>query len=198
MIARSLLALTACLCLASLPVVAETFDEAPSANSSSADGSAAARNAANGLVETLGQRLNISDEQAIGGVGALLGLAMNRLEPADSAQLQQRLPGLGQLSSGTLDGGLGGLGGLAGLIGGAGQLLGGIQNLQDVDQVFNVLGMNQGMVGQFAGVMLDYMVQQGLNSQLLGTLGQIWGSLPSVPKTPLAPAPLAAPSGKAA
>lgn len=194
MIARSLLALTACLCLASLPVNAATFDESPSANSSSADGSAAARNAANGLVETLGQRLNISDEQAIGGVGALLGLAMNRLEPADSAQLQQRLPGLGQLSPGTHDGGLGGL---ASLIGGAGQLLGGIQNLQDVDQVFNVLGMNQGMVGQFAGVMLDYMVQQGLNSQLLGTLGQIWGSLPSVPKTPLAPAPLAAPSGKA-
>lgn len=195
MIARSLLALTACLWLSSMPAVAETFDEDLGANSASADGSGVARSAANGLVDTLGQRLNISDEQAIGGVGALMGLAMNRLDPTDSAQLQQRLPGLGQLSSGTLDGGLGGLGSL---IGGAGQLLGGIQNLQDVDQVFNVLGMNQGMVSQFAGVMLDYMVQQGLNSQLLGTLGQIWGSLPSVPKTPLAPVPATASTGKAA
>lgn len=180
MIARSLLAVAASLWLVSFPAAAEPFDEIPGA----ANGNAAS-SAANGLVETLGQRLNISDEQAIGGVGALLGLAANRLDPGDSAQLQQRMPGLGQLSAGTLDGGLGGLGGL---IGGASQLLGGIQNLQDVDQVFNVLGMNQGMVGQFAGVMLDYLVQQGLNSQLLGTLGKLWGSLPSVPLAPTPPA----------
>lgn len=164
MIARPLLAVAASLWLVAFPVAAEPFDELPA-------GSAASR-AANGLLDTLGQRLNVSDEQAIGGGGALLGLAMNRLDPADSAQLQRRLPGVGPLSANTLDDGLGGL------LGGAGQLLGGMQNRQDVDQVFNVLGMGDAMVGQFAGVLLDYLVKQGLSGPLLGSLGQLWGSAP--------------------
>ncbi|MDF3937153.1 DUF2780 domain-containing protein [Pseudomonas citronellolis] len=178
MFTRSLLALAACAWLVALPAAAETFEEIPSAESG------AAATTANGLVETLGQRLNISDEQAIGGAGALLGLAMNRLDDGQGAQLQHSLPGLDQLSSGNLGGGIGAL------LGGAGQILGGIQSLQDVDQVFNVLGMNEGMVDQFAGVMLDYLVKQGLNSQLLGSLGKLWNGTP----TPLAPS--AAVAGK--
>lgn len=176
MIARALPILAACAWLVAFPAAAETFEEIPSAESG------AAATAANGLVETLGQRLNISDEQAIGGAGALIGLAMNRLDDSQGTQLQKSLPGLDQLSSGNLGGGLGAL------LGGAGQLLGGIQNLQDVDQVFNVLGMSEGMVDRFAGVMLDYLVKQGLNSQLLGTLGKLWESapLPSTPATTVA------------
>ena len=175
MIARALPILAACAWLVAFPAAAETFEEIPGAES----GAAAA--AANGLVETLGQRLNISDEQAIGGAGALIGLAMNRLDDSQGSQLQKSLPGLDQLSSGTL-------GGIGALLGGAGQLLGGIQNLQDVDQVFNVLGMSEGMVDQFAAVMLDYLVKQGLNSQLLGTLGKLWegAPLPATPATSVA------------
>ncbi|WP_374441724.1 DUF2780 domain-containing protein [Pseudomonas panipatensis] len=200
MIARSLLALATCAWLAAVPVSAETFEDMPAADNSSA--------AANGLVETLGQRLNISDDQAIGGAGALLGLAMNRLSEGDSSRLQQRLPGLGALSSGSANGangGLAGLSGLGGLIGGAGQLLGGINSLQDVDQIFSVLGMNQGMVNQFAGVMLDYLVKQGLDNSLLGTLGKLWGNpagalsplLPATPITPTTPAASSVHAGKA-
>ena len=39
-----------------------------------------------------------------------------------------------------------------------------------------VLGMDQSMIGRFAGVILDYFTEQGLSSQLLGTLGGLWGT----------------------
>ncbi len=108
---------------------------------------------------------------------------MNSLKETDTAQLQKSLPNLDQLagnsSLGDLGGALSGFGGL----GNAAALLGGINNLQDVDQIFGVLGMDQSMIGRFAGVILDYFTEQGLSSQLLGTLGGLWGT----PLTPAAP-----------
>ena len=46
----------------------------------------------------------------------------------------------------------------------------------DVNQAFGALGMDQGMTGKFSSVLLDYLGKQGLNSNLLGTLGSLWGS----------------------
>lgn len=42
------------------------------------------------------------------------------------------------------------------------------------------------MIGRFAGVILDYFTEQGLSSQLLGTLGGLWGT-PAARLTPAAP-----------
>jgi len=167
--------------LAAAPVFAATFTDTSEPISEPQGVSPAA----NALLSNLTQQLGVSEQQAIGGTGALLGLAMNSLKDTDTAQLQKSLPNLDQFagnsSLGDLGGALGGFGGL----GNAAALLGGINNLQDVDQIFSVLGMDQSMIGRFAGVILDYFNQQGLNGQLLGTLGGLWGA-PATPAAPIA------------
>src|SRR5262245_17026983 len=131
--------------LAASPVFAATFTE-PADDSAVAEMEAAP---AGNLIDTLSHDLNVSNEQAIGGAGALLGLAMNSLQERDSAQLQQSVPGLDQLTGSGVLGNLGNLGGLGNLLGGTGgasALLGGVNNLQDVNQLFGVLGMDQSKV----------------------------------------------------
>ncbi|MCY1400394.1 hypothetical protein D3C76_773710 [compost metagenome] len=155
--------------LAISPAFAVTFDQA-------ADEIPAAESAATSagtLIDNLTQQLGVTDTQAMGGAGALLGLALNTLQGSDQQQLERTLPDAEQLAGSSA---LGSLGGLLGGTGGASALLGGVNSLQDVNQLFGVLGMDQSMVSQFAGVLLNYFVQQGLNSQLLGTLGGLWGA----------------------
>lgn len=177
--------------LAVSPVFAATFTE-------SAESPAAAEvpaQAAGTLLNSLTHELGVSEQQAIGGTGALLGLALNTLKDTDSAQLQKAMPDMQQLAGNSA---LGDLGGALGGLGGAAALLGGISSLQDVDQIFGVLGMDQSMIGRFAGVIMQYFGQQGLNTQLLGTLGGLWG-LPATPTTPVTPAtPLAPVAGRGA
>ncbi|QEY74983.1 DUF2780 domain-containing protein [Pseudomonas denitrificans (nom. rej.)] len=177
---RSVVFLAACLAVS--PVFAATFTDTsePTTQAQSVPPAASA------LLGNLTRQLGVSEQQAIGGTGAMLAMAMNSLKETDTAQLQKSLPNLDQLggnsSLGDLGGALGGFGGL----GNAAALLGGINNLQDVDQIFGVLGMDQSMIGRFAGVILDYFTEQGLSSQLLGTLGGLWGT-PAAPLTPAAP-----------
>lgn len=164
--------------LAVSPVFAATFtetaDPAPTAEASA--------QTANALLANLTHQLGVTEQQAIGGTGALLGLALNTLKDTDSTQLQKAMPNAQQLAG---SGSMGDLGGMLGGLGGAAALLGGINNLQDVDQIFGVLGMDQSMIGRFAGVILDYFTEQGLSSQLLGTLGGLWG----MPASPALKAP---------
>ncbi|MFV3329419.1 DUF2780 domain-containing protein [Pseudomonas sp. NY15437] len=128
-----------------------------------------------GLLDALTGQLGVSDEQALGGTGALLGLAKNKLSTADYSQLAKTVPGLDKLTGSNALGGLGGqLGNLGG--GAASGLLGNVSSMGDVNQAFGALGMDQGMTGKFSSVLLDYLGKQGLNSNLLGTLGSLWGS----------------------
>lgn len=163
--------------LAVSPAFAATFSETVEPTASTE----APAQTASALLNNLTHQLGVSEQQAIGGTGALLGLALNTLKDTDSAQLQKALPDMQQLAGNSS---LGDLGGALGGLGGAAALLGGISDLQDVDQIFAVLGMDQSMIGRFAGVIMDYFGQQGLNGQLLGTLGGLWG----LPATPAAPA----------
>ncbi|PAV72565.1 hypothetical protein WR25_15879 [Diploscapter pachys] len=50
------------------------------------------------LLNTLGSELKITPEQAIGGAGAMLGLARNNLSGDDYGQLTKAVPGLDLLS----------------------------------------------------------------------------------------------------
>ncbi|KSW24531.1 hypothetical protein AOX63_12460 [Pseudomonas sp. ADP] len=127
-----------------------------------------------GLLGALTGQLGVSDEQAIGGTGALLGLAKNKLSGTDYTQLVKAVPGLDKLSGANA---LGGLGGSLGNLGGAGAkgLLGNVDSMGDVNSAFSTLGMDQGMTGKFASVLLDYFGKQGVSSNLLGSLGSLWG-----------------------
>ncbi len=55
-----------------------------------ADGIVAAAPKAAGLLNTLGSQLDITPEQAIGGAGAMLGLARNQLSGEDFSELSKK------------------------------------------------------------------------------------------------------------
>lgn len=135
-----------------------------------------------GLLNTLGSQLDITPEQAIGGTGAMLGLAKNQLSSTDYSQLSKSVPGLDQISGNSALGAMGGLGALGGLLGKSGEssaldgLLGNVKDTNDLNNAFSALGMDSGMIGQFAPVILQYLGQQGVGGTLLQSLGGIWGT----------------------
>jgi len=146
-------------------------------------GAVAAAPKAAGLLNTLGSALDITPEQAIGGAGAMLGLAKNRLSEPQFSELSKSVPGLDQIAGNSAIGGLDGLSGLGSLLGGGSQnnallngLLGNVKDTNDLNDTFSALGMDSGMIGQFAPVILEYLGQQGVANSLLQSLTGIWGS----------------------
>lgn len=129
--------------------------------------------------------LDVTPQQALGGAGALLGLARNQLQPADYAQLLESAPGLAHFTGNSALGQLGALNGLLGMSPGeeaveaapaqTEELLGNVDSLADVDQAFSALGMESSMVGQFAPLLLQYLGGQGVAGGLLQNLAGIWG-----------------------
>ncbi|WP_210641586.1 DUF2780 domain-containing protein [Pseudomonas sp. Tri1] len=149
-------------------------------NSGEEEGVVAAAPKAAGLLNTLGSELKITPEQAIGGAGAMLGLAKNRLSEPQFSELSKSVPGLDQIAGNSAIGGLNGLGGLLG--GGSDKnalldgLLGNVKDTNDLNNAFSALGMDSGMIGQFAPIILQYLGQQGVAGSLLQYLGGIWGT----------------------
>lgn len=168
-------ALATLMTLAASPVFAFNLNDAANAVSAATGGNqntTAAPEAA-GLLNTVGTQLNVTPEQAIGGTGALLGLAKNKLSSADYSQMTQAVPGLDLLS------GAGALGSLGGLLGGSGNsaatnALGNVKSMADVNSAFTALGMDSGLVGQFAPLILQYLGQQGASGSALQSLGSLW------------------------
>lgn len=129
------------------------------------------------LLNVLTGQLGVTPVQAVGGTGALLGMAQNNLPAADYSQLLSAVPGLEKFSANKALTNLGALSGVLGSQQGstAGGTLGQLSTLGDVSKTFGALGMESSMTGQFAQVLLDYFGQQGLNSGVLNTLGSLWG-----------------------
>ncbi len=126
------------------------------------------------LIEQLTGQLGVSKTQAIGGSAALLAAAKSQLGSGQFNQLSNQAPGVdGLLSSAqALSGGQSMLSRLSGM-GGHGQ---GGNTSSLTSSAFSMLGMDAGMVSQFAPVMLNYLGQEGVSSNLLGSLGSIWGA----------------------
>ncbi|WP_235399604.1 DUF2780 domain-containing protein [Pseudomonas ogarae] len=171
-------ALSCLLALAASPAFAQ-FSLSDAANVVSAmqgnqgeqgEGVVAAAPKAAGLLNTLGSELKITPEQAIGGAGAMLGLAKNRLSEPQFSELSKSVPGLDQIAGNSAIGGLNGLGGLLG--GGSDKnalldgLLGNVKDTGDLNNAFSALGMDSGMIGQFAPIILQYLGQQGVAGSL--------------------------------
>ncbi|MFO2462167.1 DUF2780 domain-containing protein [Pseudomonas sp. 15FMM2] len=134
-----------------------------------------------GLLSALTSQLNVTPEQAVGGTGAMLGLAKNQLGGGDYSQLTKNVPGLDKLAGGNALGSLGALSGVLGQEGGSkisglDGLLGNVKTTNDLNTAFSALGMDSGMVGKFAPVILQYLGGQGADSSLLGKLAQAWGT----------------------
>jgi hypothetical protein len=167
--------------LAASPVFAFNLNDAANAVSSATGGNqkATAAPEAAGLLNTLGTQLNVTPEQAVGGTGALLGLAKNKLAGNDYSQLSKTVPGLDQLAGTSALSSLGGLGGMLGGSSGSNSVvnsaLGNVQSLGDVNTAFKALGMDSGMVSQFVPVILQYLGQQGAGGTALQSLAGVWG-----------------------
>ena len=172
-------ALASLMCLASSPVFAQfsLFDAANALSGTQGDDAAAAAPTAQtaGLLSALSQ-LNVTPEQAIGGAGAMLGLAKNQLSSTDYSELSKSVPGIDLLSGGGELGVLSGLLGSSGKAAGLDNLLGNVSSTNDLNSAFNALGMDTGMIGLFAPVLLQFFGQQGVGGSLLTNLGGIWGA----------------------
>ncbi|WP_347902394.1 DUF2780 domain-containing protein [Pseudomonas purpurea] len=128
-----------------------------------------------GLLSALGA-LNVTPQQAVGGTGAMLGLAKNQLSSTDYSQLAKSVPGIDKLSGGGELGALSGLLGSSGKAAGLDNALGNVKDANDLNNAFGALGMDSGMIGQFAPILLQYLGQQGVGGPLLQSLGSIWGA----------------------
>jgi hypothetical protein len=179
--------------LAASPVFAFNLSDAANAvsamQSQKQQGQVQAPEAQANLLNTLGSELKITPEQAVGGAGAMLGLARNNLSSEDYGQLTTAVPGLDLLSGANALGGLSGLGELLGK-NSEGQsalnkaLGNDVENRSDLDSAFKALGMDTGLIGQFAPLILQYLGQQGVAGSLLQNLGSLWAT----------PAPLVQPA----
>lgn len=169
------------------PVYAFNLNDAANAVSNATNGNqkATAAPEAAGLLNLLGSNLNVTPEQAVGGTGALLGLAKNKLTGNDYSQLSKSVPGLDQLAGNSALSSLGSLNGLGSLLGNSGNsaessvlnsALGNVQSMGDVNKAFSALGMDSSMVGQFAPLILQYLGQQGAGGSALQSLSSIWGA----------------------
>ncbi|MGY2342152.1 DUF2780 domain-containing protein [Pseudomonas sp. SDO5532_S415] len=121
-------------------------------------------------------QLNVTPQQAVGGAGAMLGLAKNQLSSTDYSELAKSVPGIDILSGGGELGALAGLLGSTGKAAGLDNALGNVKDTTDLNNAFSALGMDTGMVGLFAPVILQYLGQQGVGGSLLQSLGGIWGA----------------------
>ncbi|USD36364.1 DUF2780 domain-containing protein [Ferrimonas sp. SCSIO 43195] len=113
------------------------------------------------LIGMLTSQLGVSEQQASGGLGALLATA----EPNMSAEGMNSLSGIipnmdGLLASGAqLLGGDGASSGTSSLLGG---LMGGnATSLLGLNDAFSSLGLDSAMVAQFSQVLLDYVNSEG-------------------------------------
>lgn len=125
--------------------------------------------------------LNVSSEQAIGGTSALLNLARNQLPSTDYSQLLSSVPALANLTGGDL---ANQVGAVSGLLGKSNPLAKStaqseMHSLTDVGNAFSALGMDSGMISQFAPVLLQFIGNQGVGQPLLGTLTSLWTGQPA-------------------
>ena len=128
------------------------------------------------LVDTLMQKLGVTNTQAEGGAGAIFQVAKDKLPSEDFQSISQAVPGMdGMLnaapkpSSDVSDI----TSGLSSMIGDADNTLGSLTSLASS---FKDLNLSSDMVSQFTPVMLDYVKQSG--GEHLATLLQ--GALSSL------------------
>ena len=136
------------------------------------------------LVSAL-SNLNVTPQQAVGGTGALLSVAKNQLPASEYSSLLGAVPGLDKFTGSNGLSQLSTLSNLAGALGGkstnasvsntALSALNNVQNMNDANQAFSALGMDSGLVSQFAPVLLQYLGNQGAGGSLVQSLANAWG-----------------------
>jgi hypothetical protein len=122
------------------------------------------------LVQQLISNLGLSEEQAQGGAGLLLGLLKDKLPETDFAQVSGVVPD----SEGLIDKAPEAGGGLGGLLGGVASSLGGSQlgDLASLAGGFSKLGLDADMIGKFVPILLSFLESKG-GEDLAGIVSKV-------------------------
>jgi hypothetical protein len=121
------------------------------------------------LVGMLMKELNVTQDQATGGAGALFDLAKSRLKPEEFSQVSNAVPGMdGFLNAAPKQGDDSALGSLGSALSG-----GGSGGLASVAGAFGSLGLSPDMVSKFIPLITQYVQSKGgasVASLLMGVL----------------------------
>jgi uncharacterized protein VcgC/VcgE DUF2780 len=131
------------------------------AGAASAAGDIQAVAGSQSLVDTLVQKLGITDAQAEGGAGAIFQVAKDKMPTEDFQSLSQAVPGMDSMlgaapkTSGAVSDVTSGL---SSMMGDSGDTLGSLTSLASS---FKDLNLSSDMVSQFTPIMVDYVKQTG-------------------------------------
>lgn len=136
---------------------------------------------ANGLIDSLTSSLNVNNEQASGGMGAIFNYVKNNVSADQFTQLAGALPGvdglisqmpdISQLGSGSSEG-------LGGLLDKASEYSDSIKAVNDVKNQFEALGLKPEMINSFVTSAQNYLnTEQGQQAKQIITdgLGKLIG-----------------------
>lgn len=110
------------------------------------------------LIGNLTKELSITPEQAIGGSGALFGLAKTRLKPEEFTRVADAVPGMDGLLKAAPKPKEGGAGALAAM---GGMLPGKAGGLASVASSFKTLGLSPKMATKFVPIMTNFVGGKG-------------------------------------
>lgn len=113
------------------------------------------------LIDLLTKNLGVNNAQATGGAGLLFQQAKDKLPAADFSKVAAAVPGIDSLISAAPAAGGGALGGLGKMMSGLGGTAGGLGSLAGLAGGFSKLGMDKGMIGKFAPVILSFVQRKG-------------------------------------
>ncbi len=117
-----------------------------------------------GLVGALTSQLGVSQEQASGGIGALLGSAKGQMGDSKYGDLLSKAPSLNGLATDTASSSDSGGSSWGGYMNQASSLLGGGETMSQMTKLaetFDGLGLGPDMVGKYSKVALDYVQGEG-------------------------------------
>lgn len=111
-----------------------------------------------GLVDTLVRQLGVSQQQAMGGAGAIFQVAQGNMNPQAFSTLSQSIPGMNNMlgAAPAMPAAPGLTGGLTSMMGNANNTLGSAAALA---ASFQQLNLSPDMVGQFIPVITNYVRQ---------------------------------------
>ena len=109
------------------------------------------------LVQTLSKQLNVSDEQAAGGAGAIFQYAQTALPGGDYGKIEKAVPEAAELvkKAPPTDSTTSAVGGMLGKAGGN------AAGLANLGSSFEKLGLSKDMVGKFTPIVVNYAEQKG-------------------------------------
>jgi len=136
--------------LSSVEQAAQTGQQAISSGTTAANSIASGQI---GLTDILTQQLGVSQQQALGGAGAIFQAAQASMDPQAFSTLSQSLPGMSTMleAAPVVQNPLTGL---ASMMGGSGSTL---NNAASLAASFQQLNLSPDMVGQFVPIVTDYV-----------------------------------------